>query len=65
MQGIAGEIGLGPAIKLASVSRDRDYPRSTFAITFFSLQLGDPGFGFPRDFHGWQLDVRGGGGAGD
>ena len=52
-------------IQLATVSHAGDYPRSTFAILLGSRRLGDPGFGFPRDFHGWQLDVRGGGGAGD
>ena len=47
VQGIAGEIGFGLAIQLASVSRTGDYPRSTFAIALVSRRPGDPGFGFP------------------
>ena len=50
-------MGLGPAIPLAPVSRDSDYPQSTFAITFVSRRPGDPGFGFPRAVRGWRLDI--------
>ncbi|MCX6698392.1 MAG: hypothetical protein NTV68_00465 [Methanomicrobiales archaeon] len=44
VQGIAGEIGLGPAIQLATVSRAGDYPQSTFAIALVHRWPGDPGF---------------------
>ena len=61
VQGIAGEIGFGLAIQLASVSRGRDYLQSTFAIVLVSRWPGDPGFASPVLFAvgGWMYGVVG------
>jgi hypothetical protein len=60
VQGIAGEIGLGPVFQLASVSRAFDYHRINNYDHTRLPSAWRSRFCLPRAVRGWRLAVYGG-----